>query len=563
MNWKMNSLLHNHAAPESAWRLRLILAAMVLLVFGRLCAADFIVWDDSMMLVSNPRMNPPSLEGLAHYWRVPAHGLYVPVLWTIYSVLSALAYVQVPDPSGTTLNPWVFHLVNVLIHLVTVQVVFGLLLRIFRSPAACLIGAAAFAVHPIQVETVAWVSGTKDLLCWLGAASAVALYVRRLDAVGIAASPTRFWRSWEMPVATLILMLGMLSKPTAMVTPAIVVVLAWLGLSQRFWSAVMCVLPWFVLSLGVAVVARWAQYVYHISHQPLHVRPLIAVDALAFYAGKLLVPTGLNPDYGRTPAVALASSAVWWAWLVPAGVLLAGIATYRRWPWVLVAAILFVIPISPMLGLTPFQMQYYSTVTDHYVYFSMFAVALLMSYALVRYRGVVARGVAMLIVLVWAGLAFVQAGRWDNTFTLLEHTAEMNPASVMATNNLGVAYANLGRASDALPYFKIAAERNPESTLARLNFGAALVNVFEVEAGQIEFEAAMKGYDRTVPAAREELVMAMIRAGRAMLFANQTPAARDWFLRAIQVIPDDPAAVRELERANRILAQRPTTQPAK
>ena len=169
------------------------LLALVLAALYPLARHDFIDWDDPHNLFENPAYNPPTLRGLARHWSAPLAGLYVPVLYTAWYPLAVLARnAGQPDQ----LDPRVFHVASIVVHGLCALAVYALLHELlvrvarrdrsstsrFASIAAAAIGAAIFAVHPVQVESVAWISGFKDVLC--GAAlggGAVAVRQTRRD----------------------------------------------------------------------------------------------------------------------------------------------------------------------------------------------------------------------------------------------------------------------------------------------------------------------------------------------------------------------------------------------
>src|SRR5262245_17535649 len=147
---------------------------------GRMCSHEFIDWDDNMTITGNARMNPPTLATLKYYWTHGEYGLYIPGTYTVWAGLSAIARTAEEDTRGIRLNPLVFHTANVLLHATAALAAFALLIRLCRgdtgangrtatqgSPLPAFIGAALFAVHPLQVESVGWISGMKDVLCGL------------------------------------------------------------------------------------------------------------------------------------------------------------------------------------------------------------------------------------------------------------------------------------------------------------------------------------------------------------------------------------------------------------
>src|SRR5688572_9554470 len=144
---------------------------------SRIGANEFVDWDDSFTLYANAKMNPPTADTLRFYWTNAEHGLYMPATQTIWAGLARLAYHDQPDERGMRLSPRVFHMTSVVLHATAAVIAFLLLRRLLPNEFAAAIGALLFALHPVQVESVAWVSGMKDLLCGLFSLVALWQYV--------------------------------------------------------------------------------------------------------------------------------------------------------------------------------------------------------------------------------------------------------------------------------------------------------------------------------------------------------------------------------------------------
>src|SRR5688572_6668694 len=130
---------------------------------------------------------------------------------------------------------------------------------------------------------------------------------------------------------TLVFVLAMLAKPSALVVPVIAGVIDVGMLGRRIRDSVKALWPWVVLSVACALIGRWAQDVTHVPTAPLWARPMIAIDALAFYLYKLVLPIGLGLDYGRKPSYVMSQWWFWVTWIVPvvAGIVLW--ANRARW----------------------------------------------------------------------------------------------------------------------------------------------------------------------------------------------------------------------------------------
>ena len=415
-------------------RARLLVALAIACVFFPLFNADFSWWDDQKTLHQNVLFNPPSFQTLAVYWSAPAMGLYVPVTQTVWAAIAKVAYLGRPDEYNISLNPTLFHATNISLHVLCAWMVYALLRRLLdATPVAACLGALFFALHPLQVESVAWISGMKDLLCWTATLAVVSIYVRRVQAIQLSGAP--LWSGGAMPLAMLVLALGILSKPTAMVAPAALLAIDGLLLRRRWVRPAIELLPLFAISAAGAAIARVAQVVSTTERLPLWQRPLIVGDTFAFYLAKLCWPLSLTIDYGRTPTSVIASGWVYARWALPAAIAAALLIGWRRRPALALAGVIFAIGVAPVSGLAMFQMQEISTTADHYLYFSMFGPAIALTWALGRWPGRWLRVCVAAAIVAFAALSYRQCTYWQTAVSLVQHAVEANPESVIAQNN--------------------------------------------------------------------------------------------------------------------------------
>ena len=424
--------------------MRLGLVVLVACALGRIATNDFTMWDDHATLYKNPVLNPPGWDKLATIWtRFGADapmGLYVPFTYTVWSGLAWMGYLETPDNDGIFLNPYVFHGASLVVHALAVLLVFEIVRKVVRSDRAALLGAAVFAVHPVQVETVAWTSGLKDLLCGMLGFVAVWQFMvsREKESQPGAAGISRR----HFAVATVALVLAMLSKPTAMVIPVVAFVIDWLALGRDWRSGVRRLWPWFVLSVVCAVSAKLAQPTTGMPTLPLWTRPFVAGDALSFYLVKLFFPMTLVIDYARTPQAIFESGRMFYTPVL--SLLVAAVLVWKRRsaPRVVAGAVVFGVGVSPVLGFTPFMFQFYSTVTDHYLYIPMLGVALLIALmadrfrSMNRFRSRAVWGAAGVVVVLLGAKSFVQTKVWQNDFTLNLHTVTHSPNSLAGNVNI-------------------------------------------------------------------------------------------------------------------------------
>lgn len=422
-------------APTPA-RCRLILVAAVFVVFGRLLLCDFTWWDDQHTVHQNPLMNPVSWETFRFHWTTPVASIYVPLTYTVWAVLAAVARVA-PGPDGIALNATFFHGVNVLVHAGGALAAFALLRRLTKNDLAALLGALLWAVHPLQVESLGWVSGLKDVLSGSLVLASLAAFVRFRQE-----SPGRTKSIW-FGVSLAVYVLALLAKPSAMTTPLLLILIDRLALRTPWRQVAIAVLPFAVVTVPFALIARAVQQA-PAARSPLWIRPLLVGDALTFYARQTLAPVHLAFDYSRSIPFLRGQSVLYYAWTIPIAVAVATAVLYRRAaragrplsPLVALGLLLFVAAPLHVLGLTRFDFQVISTVADHYLYVALIGPALLLAWAVVRWPKWA--GVAAALVAVYGARAAWQTPVWQDDESLLAHTLRVNPRSWTSYMNRAV-----------------------------------------------------------------------------------------------------------------------------
>ncbi len=471
------------------WPLAGLLVLVIFAVYGRVCNHEFLVWDDYEHVVDNRMVNPPSSGGLASIWRRPYWGLYIPLSYTFFSAESAIARRPMAEGTGSEANPAVFHLGNLALHIGCVLLVFALLRRLFGHDWAAFGGALLFGLHPMQAESVAWISETRGVLCAFFSLLAIFDYVRW----SIPISPSRDCRdscganngppppapsSAKYYVsATLALLAALLCKPVAVAVPLLTGVLAIGLLRQRPGRAAAALGPWFALSLVFVVLTKYLQPSENITAvAPFWARPLLAGDALAFYLYKLVAPLWLIADYGRTPDWVMSQWTFYLAWLVPV-VLVVGLSFLKdRRIW-LVCLGLFACWLLPVLGFVPFNYQRISTVADRYVYLSMLGPALALGWYFSRPRPRAAVVIAGLVLCLLAGLSFHQVSRWRDNRALLDHILAVNPRSVVGQQLSGHLLAKQGKHEEAVDWYRRALPDYPRQGTLHLNLAISLAQL--------------------------------------------------------------------------------------
>ena len=463
-----------------------LLAAIVVLtviVFAPLASFEFVEWDDPENLVRNAYLALPWSEAVGHFWGHFHFGSYIPVTRSLWASLWRISS-----------DPGLFHLANLAVHLANVLLLYGLLGRLGFGMWGAGAGALLFAIHPLPVEPVAWVTGMKALLsmAWMLAGLLLSIEVLRPRPGARPAAPF----GW----ATACFALAMLSKATAVLAPLLVVVIG-LGLGASWRRMLPLVALWVALAVPIVIATRLAEaQVSVVTEVPLGSRPLIMADAYGFYLRKLVAPFALSPDYGRTPGRMMGDPMRYGHAL--AAVVVAALAVWagrrRRWP--AVAAAVFAVALLPVSGVVPFVYQNTSTVADRYMYFAMIGPSMALAWALDTWRGRVPRAVAAAVLLALAVLSARQAPIWRNTTTLFEQVLSVNPRSAIAHNNLGIVVGRQGRLDEAIHRFRAALALEPTLSDAHNNLGFTLYMKGHPDSAITECRAAVRAFGRNAQA---------------------------------------------------------------
>lgn len=422
--------------------------------------------------------------------------------------------------------------------------VFAILRSLVKKEWAAGGGAFLFAIHPVQVEPVAWITGMKDILAGLLSLGALALYLKYAAASKISSGQTHISarekkqkktpasrNPWIYYVTGIVLfILALLAKPSAVVVPVIAGMLDYWMVKRPLRQCARSLLWWVLLAVPFVVLNKWQQPDAGMAFVPSYwARPLVAGDAAAFYLYKLLVPLWLGPDYGRTPASVLQRGWTYVAWVVPVGFVMLSWWWKERWPWLLVSLAIFFAGVLPVLGLIPFEFQRFSTVTDRYLYLSMLGPALALSYLLSQASR---RWVSVLLVLTLGLLAIggaFQIRVWRDSTTLFAHALKVNPWSPMAHNNLGNALTIRGLADEALIHYREALRLKPDYGDPHNNWAVVLLGRGEVDEAIGHFRDAL----RVDPSYTE----AHYNLGNALLKRGELEEAVVHFKEAVRRVP--------------------------
>lgn len=409
----------------------LLAGVLTLVVFSPVLWHGFIdPWDDAEAITENADYNPPRLSHLLHYWvPPPKREFYVPLTYSLWGLLAMGARHTAADGKVVFNAAW-FHAANLLAHAISAALVFLILKRLVGPRWAAWVGAMVFAVHPIQVEAVAWAASMYTPLSGMFALLAAWQYLRFSDA-----RAERAPGAWgHYAVATIAFVLGMLTKPSIVAVPLIVAALE-MGLRRRPLRQIALPLgAWVMIGIAIVQATRIALPGTSLPAPDGPQRVIVALDAIAFYLGKLAWPARLIPDYGRSPRWVMGHPLVWLAAVAPIGLLVVCRLWWKRARWPGTAAAVCALALLPTLGLVPFDYQRYSTVADRYAYLAMLAPGIAVAVLLCRFAGRTAFATAVVLLSALAAMSVAQLRYWKDPWTLFDRTLNVNPASLAANN---------------------------------------------------------------------------------------------------------------------------------
>lgn len=517
-------------APAPAWRRALpalLLLAITVIAYLPVLSAGFI-WDDDDYVTQNALLVQPG--GLGRIWTdVGATPQYYPLVFTSFWLENQL----------WGLNPAGYHLTNVLLHALAAILLWRVLVRL-RIPGALFAG-ALFAVHPIHVESVAWITERKNVLSAALFLAALLLFFRFRPP----GEPSPGWRkrpAIDYGLALLAFTAALLAKTVAVSLPVVILVIdVWKSRRVRA-STWVPTLPLFALGLLFARITANLERVkvgaegeaWDLS---LVERGLVAGRALWHYLGKLLWPQPLIFIYPRWEIDA--RDAVQWLFPLAAAALFAALWILRKriGGGPLAAALCYGAMIFPALGFVNVFPMLFSWVADHFLYLAsaplLALFAALAAGAADRGNGgplrLAGRIAAGAVVVLLAALTWRQIPMYRDVDTLWRTTIERNPKAWIAYNNLGVGLVAAGRTDEAIDNYKQALALHPQ-------FFQATSNLAELYLAQGKPDLAEPLYEKLVVIAPGNAV-GQYQLGLARLRQGRTAEAVDRFERALRLKP--------------------------
>jgi Flp pilus assembly protein TadD len=475
-------------AEIDRWTTRLLPVLVVVAAaapFLPALANGFVGWDDPLHFLQNPFYRGLGPAQLKWMFEGPHLGQYFPVAW----LTLGLDYTLWGMEAGG------YHLTSILFHAASACLLYFILRRLLESGApratgeqrmlAAAVGALAYAVHPLRVESVVWASERRDVVSLFFYLSTTLCYLRAVAARGNA---VRRWRA----AALACFAASLLSKAIGVTLPFALMILDEYPLRRR---ALAEKIPFFVLS-AAALLAGWAGlraegHLHGLGEYGWQPRVAQGVHSVLFYLVKTAWPSGLRPLY-QAPAVYSLTSPRFASALIGSVLFVVGLwSARRRIPALTAAGMFYLITLAPVSGIVRNGMEFLAV--DRYCYLASLAVGAVLSVAVLtglrRSRGVTL-AVSALVLAVWSGLSWRQTGFWHDSLSLWGRTLAEEPDSVVGHMNMAAALAENGDFAGALSHSERAVALQPDAHRAHEDLGAALLRLGRPAEAEKEFAAA-------------------------------------------------------------------------
>ena len=548
------------------------LAVLVVAAYAGVARNGFIDLDDNDYVTQNPYVQQGlTWKGIVWAFTTGHSANWHPLTWITHMIDCQLA--------GTT--PMLPHLVNLALHLASTILLFRLFLRATGAIGPSAFVAAVFGLHPLHVESVAWIAERKDVLAAFFGILTMSAHVRWVEA------PTKGRRV----IVAVLYVLGLLAKPMLVTLPFVLILMdVWplcrtRATERRTSLAALALekLDLFALAAASSVatffVQRAAGAMTLGESVPFLLRAENALVSYAAYLGKALLPMRLAVYYPHPAASYPPGRVALAAVVVAAGCVLAWRAARTR-PWITIGWLWFVGMLVPVIGLVQVGSQ---AMADRYTYLPMIGLSIAVGVEgaeLARRSSALRSAVVALSVLAagsWTWLTWRQVGYWRTDRTLFGHVVDVMPENHIAHGILGnvhlrerridlaiaeyeeslrirpnyaQAYSNLGMAAElsgkpaeAAARYREALRYEPSLAEAHLNLGQLLAKQGEIPAAIVELEAALRS--------NPDLVEAHQNLGVAFLAAGRKPEALAQFRRALELRPGYSEAQRMIEKASR------------
>lgn len=514
----------------------ILLVMAVIAVYGQVIQHQFISFDDYLHIVDNPHVREGvTLQGLRWAFTTYHAGNWQPMTWITHMLDCGLYGL---NPAGHHWTNLQFHILNTLLLFILLQQMTG---AVWRSAFV----AALFAVHPLHVESVAWIAERKDVLSTFFGMLTIIAYQRYVKKSNIV----------NYFLVMLFFCLGLTAKPMLITLPFLLLLLDFWPLNrfqhsrralqsdirvslhrQRLFRLVMEKIPLLIPVTISILLTLWAQKSYKaigsLETYPINVRIANALVSYVLYVVKGFWPIKLAVFYPYS-GVALK----WWqtcgsAFLI-VGSSIWALRMSRRYAYLAVGLFWYLGTLIPVIGLVQVGKQ---GMADRYTYIPLIGIFIIIAWGIAdlvdrwRFKRTILAIAAGMVIFSLSVVAWFQVGYWKNNLTLFKRAINVTKDNWLAHNSLGVALSKIGKFDEAIYHFHRVLSIRPKDAMAYNNLGSTLAMKGELDKAVLNFRKAV--------AITPDYVNALDNLGKALFSQKKYEESGFYYRKALQIKPD-------------------------
>jgi len=515
----------------------ILLFTAVLGVYGQAANHDFISLDDELHIINNPHVRAGiTIQGIKWALTTFYAGNWQPLTW-ISHMLDCQLY---------ALNPMGHHWTSLQLHLANTLLLFILLQQMTGAFWRSTFVAALFALHPLHVESVAWVAERKDVLSTFFCMLTIMVYYRYVVQKHL----------FYYLLALLLFAMGLMAKPMLVTLPFVLLLIDFWPLERMglicnstslpegmprfdfgtFWDRIHEKIPFFLLIVPSIIITFLAQRnigaVESLTSLPLKFRVANAFVSYVKYITKAIWPDQLVVFYPH-PGNTLPMWQGVMAGLLIIAVTYIAVRLLRKYPYLATGWFWFLGTLVPVIGLLQVGGQ---AMADRYTYLPLIGIYIIITWGVSdlasqwRFREIFLPMSAGAVLLLLSMVTWIQVGHWQNSMKLFRHALGVTHNNWLAHNSLGVALFRAGKLDEALGHFNKTLNNKPEDVMTYNNLGSVLAQKGELDEAIFYFRKAV--------AIKPDYVKALDNLGKALFIRGNFQEAEFYYKKAINIKPD-------------------------
>jgi protein O-mannosyl-transferase len=514
----------------------ILLVMAVIAVYGQVIRYQFVSFDDYLHIVDNPHVREGlTLQGLRWAFTTNYAGNWQPMTW-ISHMLDCEQYGL--NPAGHHWTNIQFHILNTLLLFIFLQQMTG---AVWRSAFV----AVLFAIHPLHVESVAWIAERKDVLSTFFGMLTIIAYQRYVKKSNIV----------NYSIVMLLFCFGLMAKPMLTTLPFLLLLLDFWPLKrfkrshgalqpencvpfhrQRLYRLVLEKIPLLIPVTISILLTLWSQKSYKaigsLETYSINVRISNALVSYVIYVVKGFWPVKLAVFYPHP-----GSTLKWWqtfgATFLIIGASILAVRMSRRYAYLSVGLFWYLGTLIPVIGLVQVGVQ---GMADRYTYIPLIGIFIIIAWGAAdlvdrwRYKKMFLAVAAGISIFSFAVVAWFQVGYWKNNMTLFKRAIDVTKDNWLAHNSLGVALSKTGKFDEAIYHFYRTLSIRPKDVMAYNNLGSTLAMKGELDGAILNFRKAV--------AITPGYVSALDNLGKALFYQKKYEEAGFYYRKALQIKPD-------------------------